>query len=375
MNNRELYRGAGLSGIDKMLILSFTSPHMVLSTSGVNGGIRRDIRYICNCQVSEPAQHRGYFENIPGIDELAAFFAAKGEVPLSETAFLFTAANMRNAVQKTVRHNELVVASVCTAGAAGNAVRAGDPASYYEANGEFHPPGTINCIIVINKPLEPGTLCRTVITATEGKTAALQELQIPSRYSPSLATGTGTDQIAVASLQSEETALTDAGPHSQLGEMIGTAVRESVLGALELQDGLNAVQRGYTAALMERFGVTESDVIASVAELLQGPEKEMFLHNFQSIQRDGVLSAAVSALIHQFDLLKWGVLPDSCAGESFMNAAAAVSAAAAGNSSFYPEFRKYLNEEPFGIDAGAAESLPPLLYRAIARGIQKRWIS
>lgn len=121
---------------------------------------------------------------------------------------------MNNAAICHERFQDLEVVTVCTGGVEGNAGRAGDPASYYEPQEESADeraekggglePGTINAMIFINRELLPGAMVTAVLTATEAKTAALQELEIPSRYSEGLATGTGTDQIAVASRLGEQ---------------------------------------------------------------------------------------------------------------------------------------------------------------------------
>ena len=73
--------------------------------------------------------------------------------------------------------------------------------------------GTINTILCINKELTHGAMVRSVMMATEAKTAALQELN--SCYSNGFATGTGTDQIAVACTLTEKSPLTSAGKHSK----------------------------------------------------------------------------------------------------------------------------------------------------------------
>ena len=49
-------------------------------------------------------------------------------------------------------------------------------------------------MLFINRPLTPAALARVVVTMTEGKTAALQRLAVPSKLHIDLATGTGTDQ-------------------------------------------------------------------------------------------------------------------------------------------------------------------------------------
>ena len=58
--------------------------------------------------------------------------------------------------------------------------------------------GTINTMLLINRPLTPAALARAVVTMTEGKSAALQRLAVPSKLHVDLATGTGTDQSCVA---------------------------------------------------------------------------------------------------------------------------------------------------------------------------------
>lgn len=66
-------------------------------------------------------------------------------------------------------------------------------------------------------------IVRAIITATEAKTAALQDLKVPSTYSPEvLATGTGTDFT---------------GGHSKMGELIGRAVYRAVREGLCKQNG------------------------------------------------------------------------------------------------------------------------------------------
>ena len=50
-------------------------------------------------------------------------------------------------------------------------------------------------MLPVNQELTEGAMVRVIITATEAKTAASNELSVGSRYSDDLATGTCTDQI------------------------------------------------------------------------------------------------------------------------------------------------------------------------------------
>ena len=126
------------------------------------------------------------------------------------------------------------VTAISTAGVRTNASRAGDPASYWEENGEFHF-GTINIIILTNVCLDTPTLTQAFMTATEAKSVALSNLRIPSQYSNGFATGTGTDGVAIFSNADSDNRLTNAGKHSKLGELIGNAVIESVTRAIGKQ--------------------------------------------------------------------------------------------------------------------------------------------
>ena len=75
---------------------------------------------------------------------------------------------------------------------------------------------------------------------TEGKSAALQRLAVPSCHRADLATGTGTDQFCLAAPAQAATPLTSASPHMKFGEIVGLAVREATMEALRWQNGLEA---------------------------------------------------------------------------------------------------------------------------------------
>ncbi len=132
-------------------------------------------------------------------------------------ALMGTAANMNYAARVVETHAELRVCAVVTAGVEGNAGCAGDGASWHEEDaGWCHLyEGTINTMVFINWPLTPGAMARAVVTMTEGKSAALRDLAISSRYSQDLATGTGTDQYCIAApLDKTRVPKTNAGQHA-----------------------------------------------------------------------------------------------------------------------------------------------------------------
>ncbi|MDR1314343.1 MAG: adenosylcobinamide amidohydrolase, partial [Deltaproteobacteria bacterium] len=331
------YDGLELRRGNKIVYARFNSPHAVLSTARANGGYREDLLYLFNHQACEPSGHGGgkamlgYTDPERYLEELCA---QHGIGPPSRCAALSTAANMRLCDARSESYKDLTVAAVSTAGVESNAGRAGDPASGYEGrdgyediprwkkalegahklppraggsggpsgasgpygvsgtpepsgSSELPPHGTINVMVFVNLPLTPGCLARSVMMATEAKTAALQELNINSRYSDGLATGTGTDQMGVASMRVDGfPPLTSAGKHSKLGELIGIAVKGAVKQSLLNQNSLTPDRQCSVKLLLERLfekdGVhrtTRDEVVELFAARMDPETSELFRCN------------------------------------------------------------------------------------------------
>jgi adenosylcobinamide amidohydrolase len=178
-----------------------------------------------------------------------------------KTTLLFTGANMRNVSVQMQQFRDMVVYALVTAGVETNAVRCGTD------SGDFYELGTVNILILTNMQLTPRSMTRAIIDATEAKTAALQDLDIRSCYTPSVqATGTGTDNIIV--VEGRGPKIDNAGGHSKLGELIARAVHASVLEAIGKQNGLHA-KRSIFQRMRERnielFGIT-SDCLCGSSE-------------------------------------------------------------------------------------------------------------
>ncbi len=153
---------------------------------------------------------------------------------------------MNNASIETEKYRDLEITVACHC-RSGNKFDASRRSSgIYELDGKFEiiddssfsNAGTINMIIFINRELTPAALTDCVVTATEAKAAALQELGINSRYSDSLATGTGTDQILVASSIGNGMPLSDARKHTKLGELVGRTCMRAIRETLVWQNSL-----------------------------------------------------------------------------------------------------------------------------------------
>jgi adenosylcobinamide amidohydrolase len=391
----KFYEGLELHREDKIVFAKLLVPHLVLSTSRAAGGLRDDLKVIFNHQSCEPAGHglakgsKGYTDPMGYMTEICE----EHGLPPEASASLSTAANMRLVAVEEESYKDLSVVAAVTGGVEGNAGRAGDPATGYEGkdgyeplprkgtNGaEFSPlHGTINTLLFISLPLAPGALVRTVMTATEAKTAALQELNVNSRYSDGLATGTGTDQIGVAARMVDGwPPLTSAGKHSKLGELIGVAVKRATKSVLVRQNGMTVDKQCSVKILMERFfmkdgyhRISGTELASYMAAFLPSKEKgELFVQNRKPLFHDPVNVAAVAAIVRLKDEFAWGILPPLIWPEVMASHAAQLAAAVSGKYGKIPEYR-----ERFDIRAGETdnEAFVKLVSEAMAMGFLDKW--
>ena len=356
----------------RYLIAELLAPHRVLSNSAHVGGQREDLRFLVNHQSCEAAGDRERHEVIAADGQVAYHHRVCGELGLQpdETAVLGTAANMAYAAHRTATFDDARVDAFTTAGVAGNATRAGDPAAWTESEGGWRrvspPPGTINTILLLDCPVNPAAHARAVVTMTEAKSAALADLAVPSRNSPTIATGTGTDQFCLAApLDPARRARESTSPHVKLGEIIGTAVKESVEEALRWQNGLEA---SYTRGLFHalgRFGLTEERAMERLAELLPASRHELLDKNRKAVFFEPGVGAAAYALAAVLDRVACGTLPDGLSQEALRCQAACLACALAGQPDAWPAFRAQLMDDP--------GDPMDLVLRAVAAGWQAKW--
>ena len=365
---------------EKIIYVRFLSPHRVISTCRVDGGLRDDLEYIYNHQACEPAGHSHESHGRMSSDPAGyrRSICERYGLPPEKSASLGTAANMNNAAIVSEKFRDLEVVAVCTGGVETNAGRIGDPASVYESNGVFEKlgtapvaaHGTINIMLFINRELTPAAMVRSVITATEAKTAALQELAVPSRYSDGLATGTGTDQIGIASMLDTGTPLGGAGKHSKLGELIGRSVLQAIKKTLSLQNKLTPEARCFARVHLERFGLGMEAMSTGITAYLSEKEAELYRRNFNSINNDPLTVAAVAAIVHLRDKVQWGILPRSCVPEILSTYGAQIAAALSGKYHRLEYYRTALSGESQGIEK---EVFLDLIFRSFALGFREKW--
>jgi adenosylcobinamide hydrolase len=208
------------------LIVSFASPARTLSWAVLNGGFCH-ARHIINHRVDG---HNAMFCAQPGpwLKRAAARLGLRGKV-----VAMATAVEMSHTVQVSMDSNGALVTCFVTVGC-GNALSVGDPASVTieQSRAALH---TINMILTVEPGLADAAMVEAVQIATEGRVRALYEKGIKSCQSGLLATGTGTDCVAVVSLGTGVERY--CGKHTKLGELIGGAVYMAVAKGLALSTG------------------------------------------------------------------------------------------------------------------------------------------
>jgi len=375
----KFYDGIEVHRSEKIIVVKFLTPHRVISTCRAGGGLRDDLDLIFNHQSCEPIGHMRKTHTQAVRDPAAYMQIICLQNGISENcASLGTAANMNCAAIKSETFRDLEVVTVCTGGVETNAGRAGDPASLYEMDGKFEsagieakePCGTINIILCINQELTQGAMVRAVMMATESKTAALQDLNVNSCYSDGLATGTGTDQIAVASRLTGKTPLTGAGKHAKLGELIGRSVKMAVAGTLELQNGMTPLSRRSVLVHLERFGTDEKGIEEGISIFLSKEQALLLSNNFDCIDSDPITVAAAAALVHMRDKFIQGILPETCLGEIFTTYGAHLAAAVSGKYDRFILYKAKLPSEKIRLEKSV---FLDFVCCCMAMGFEEKW--
>jgi adenosylcobinamide amidohydrolase len=140
--------------------------------------------------------------------------------PVTYSLGLQTAAYIHIASIQEMIGDEFRIVCCVTAGV-GNAAKAGKKRKTYSA----YEVGTINTLLFIDSCLSHSAMVNGIITATEAKTAALQDLNITDEDGD-IATGTTTDSVVLAVSQNKVKYPTHqySGVATSIGNAIGCLV-------------------------------------------------------------------------------------------------------------------------------------------------------
>ncbi|MCM3728471.1 adenosylcobinamide amidohydrolase [Neobacillus cucumis] len=194
-------------------------------SSAVHGGGFQQVSHFVNWQVP-----LDYASNDPIL--LMKQKITEWEYPLEQTAGLQTAAKIHCASIQEEHGDEFRIVCCVTAGV-GNRERAGRKRKTYSA----YQCGTINTFLFIDGRLTEAAMINGIITATEAKAAAMQDLQIKVE-SGEFATGTTTDSVVLAASQADHLPThLFAGTATTIGNTIGCLVYEATCEAVRNQEG------------------------------------------------------------------------------------------------------------------------------------------
>lgn len=221
-----LMRGVTLSRTAQLVRVQFSQPHRALSSAVLNGGYC-DASDFLNVRV---AKHAAQPSEDPALSLQRLSDALHCAGP---TVGMMTAASLDSlrVVSEEVAGEMLAV--LVTTGL-DNARSAGDLAEYRSLDDAPAKLGTINLGIVSSVRIADAALAEMLMIATEAKVAVLHELAVKSPLSGRLATGTGTDAIAVFSGHGIGRARF-AGKHTLLGERLAVLVMEAIRSSVDFR--------------------------------------------------------------------------------------------------------------------------------------------
>ena len=290
------------------VLVKFGPERNGIITSWLNGGYNEDLSAVFNHQLSqENIDKYGDGGILDFLKDLSSDLCNDLDLRSDKLSGLITSADMNSYSIACERYRDIEVIAITTAGARVNAVSAGDLASYYEINADYrydldedsdnnqnpNKPGTINTILLINTKLDESSLLLAEMIAVEAKAVALRDLMVSSNYSNEIATGTGTDGIAIFSNLESENFTDNVSKHAKIGELIGKVVIDSIKDALAKLQWLTPTYHNYLPSHMKMEG--EDD-------------KREFIASLISISKNPELVSYVSLIIHLLDQYRYGLL-------------------------------------------------------------------
>lgn len=214
-----LMAGVTVSCSEHLVHVRFSQPYRALSCAVLNGGL---------CYTSDFLNLRVPSHN-PDVTEDPAVSLQRLSEQLQcqgQAVGMMTAASLASLrITSEYIAGEMLAVLVTTG--LENARSAGDRAEHRSLDDVPDERGTINLAIVTTAQVADAALVEMVAIATEAKTAVLHELGITSPISGRLATGTGTDAIAVFSGHGTGRARF-AGKHTLLGERLAVLVMQAI---------------------------------------------------------------------------------------------------------------------------------------------------
>ncbi|MDD6049335.1 MAG: adenosylcobinamide amidohydrolase [Methanobrevibacter ruminantium] len=297
----------------------------------LNGGYNEDLSAVFNHQLSqENIDKYGDGGILDFLKDLSTDFYNGLDLRSDKLSGLITSADMNSYSIACEKYRDIEVIAITTAGARVNAVSAGDLASYYEINADYrydleedesngqnnnqnpNKPGTINTILLINTKLDESSLLLAEMIAVEAKAVALRDLMVSSNYSDEIATGTGTDGLAIFSNMESENFTDNVSKHAKIGELIGKVVIDSIKEALAKLQWLTPTYQLNALVRLDRFQYNLDDFynnyLPKHMKMEDEDDKREFIASLISISKNPELVSYVSLIIHLLDQYRYCLL-------------------------------------------------------------------
>ena len=246
-----------------MIVMLPNDGFRVLSSGFTNGGFMESPLAVVNITgMGGKPEYTCMEEGLDTHDRVNYRYAEKLGLDADRTVFQGTAASMDNAaVSEMTSADGIKVAYVVTAGIRHNGGRAGDPTTYDESESSYDErPGTIITILAIDADLSDGDMFKVMLMATEAKSCVIQELQAKSLYSKGIATGSGTDQVAVIVNKKSPNKITGLTKDSELAKTLAQCMKDALRKAFDRQTGMNPQSQWDPLLLMSRHGLVPLEI-------------------------------------------------------------------------------------------------------------------
>ncbi|MEM0216742.1 MAG: adenosylcobinamide amidohydrolase [Candidatus Bathyarchaeia archaeon] len=299
MEEIPLFNGVKALLSEKFLAVVSEAELCTVSSAIHNGGFKR-AKILLNVHVSESQDmmelHRDPVK--PILEVLKEL-----EANPNEAVGMVTAADVREYSMKTLERNGLKVTAIATAGCS-FAEKAGD-----DIESRILPnTGTINTIIVIQGNPTESCMMQSFIAATEAKTSALMELDVRSRYSGDLATGTITDSTIIAAT-STGPPIHYGGPASRLGKLVSQCTKVAVKGAIMKNGNLNP-----SRSILQRLSERRIPIDDMLQWLLRSKSAYINLEEFKFhlssvIEKKPILALFLMMAVKMDEDIKFGLKP------------------------------------------------------------------
>ena len=310
------------------ILVKFGPKRNGIISSWLNGGYSEDLSAVFNHQLSqENIDKYGDGGILDFLNDLSSNFYDCLDLRSKKLSGLITSADMDHYSIACEKYRDIEVIAISTAGVRVNAVSAGDIASYYEINGEYdfdmdnnnkdiyqnpNKPGTINTILLINSKLDESSLLLAEMIAVEAKAVALRELMTSSNYSNEIATGTGTDGIAIFSNMDSKNTIENVSKHAKIGEIIGKVVIASIKESLAKLQWLTPSYQLNALIRLDRFQYNLDDFyknyLPNFIKMEDENDKRNFIISLIEVSKNPELVANVSLIIHLIDQYRVGLL-------------------------------------------------------------------